>query len=102
MSEMLQKLRSQSDSSKNKFAIIFAAAITLVIVGLWIMVLKNQKTDEVVVEKSKSNELKPLFMIFKNAKEDFANVKAESKAYKASSIDAAPAESSSTESNMIE
>jgi hypothetical protein len=85
--EWLQKARSQSDSSKNKIALVAAGIITALIVGTWILILKNQKTPDSAVAKSKSSELKPLFMIFKSAKEDFQDIKANAKANKASSVD---------------
>jgi hypothetical protein len=86
--EWLAKMRSRSDASKSKIAIVFAAAITLLIVGLWLLVLKNKKTDEAVIADSKKEELKPLFMIFSNAKQEFKTIKTNAKTYKANSIDA--------------
>lgn len=85
--EWLQKARSQSDSSKNKIALIAAGIITALIVGTWILALKNQKTPDIAVAESKSSELKPLFMIFKGAKEDFYEIKENVKSNKASTAD---------------
>ncbi len=73
--EWLAKMRLKSDASKNKLALVVAGLITLLVVGIWILILKNQKTSDEVVTKSKSDELKPLFMIFKKAKEDFKTIK---------------------------
>lgn len=83
--QWLQKARSQSDSSKNKIALIAATIITAIIVGIWILVLQNRKTSDEVVAESKSNDLKPLFMIFKGAKEDFQDIKANVRANRATS-----------------
>ncbi len=99
MMELIQKLRQKSDASKNKIALIFAISVTAVIVGLWILVLKNERTPEEVVAKSKSSELKPLFMIFKSAKDDVKNVKTNIKTYKASS---AEAKAAASEANVVE
>lgn len=85
--EWLQKIRGQSDSSKNKIALIGAGIVTVIIVSVWILVLRNQKTDKEIVAESKSDELKPLFMIFKNAKEDFKDVKTNIKNNKAATAD---------------
>ncbi len=86
--EWLAKIRSQSEATKTKLAIIFAAAITLLIVALWLLIMRNGKTSDEVVTKSKSNELKPLFMIFKTAKEDFKEIKTDIKTQKASTVEA--------------
>lgn len=85
--EWLSKMRSQSDATKTKIAIAFAAVITLLIVGLWIMVMKSDKTADEAVTKSKSDELKPLFMIFKGAKEDWKTIKTEFKENKETPAD---------------
>jgi hypothetical protein len=39
--------------------------------------MKNQNTDKVVNERSAGETLKPLFMIFGNAKEGFGSLKAD-------------------------
>lgn len=83
MSEWINKMRQKSDGTKNKLAIIFAVAFTLLIVGIWILVLANRKQDETVKAKSTSEELKPLFMIFKNAKDGLGDVRENIKTYKA-------------------
>lgn len=88
--EWIRKARLQSNSTKNKIALIFAAAITLLIVGLWLLVLQNRNTPDEIVADSKSSELKPLFMIFKNAKDDFKDIKTDIKTHKASTADAVP------------
>lgn len=90
-------MRTKSDAAKNKFALILAGSITLVIIGIWILVLQNQKTPDEVVTKSRSEDLKPLFMIFSKAKDDFKDIKTEIQANKASGADAG-----SPNDNMIE
>lgn len=85
--EWLQKIRAQSDSSKNKIALVAAGIVTAIIVSTWLLVLRNQKTGDEIVAESKSDELKPLFMIFKGAKEDFKDIKENAKRSKAATAD---------------
>jgi hypothetical protein len=85
--EWLQKARLQSDSSKNKIALASAGIITLIIVGVWLLVIKNKKTEDEVVAKSKSQDLKPLFMIFNKAKSDFKDIKQNIESNKASAVE---------------
>lgn len=85
---MLHKMRQKSDGEKNKLAIIFAASITLIIVLIWFLAIKNQKGDEVAKTNSMAENLKPLSLIFKNAKVEFKGLKENAKNYKATPIDA--------------
>ncbi len=83
MKDFINKLRTKSDATKNKIAIGAALGFTLIIVGGWFLGMKNARTEEVVKEKSASEDLKPLFLIFKNAKEGIKNVKTNVEEYKA-------------------
>jgi len=75
MSGFVQNLKQKPQDVRNRIAIISAMSITLLIVGIWFLVVKNSKTEEDVVERSTSEDLKPLMMIFGNAKESFNKVK---------------------------
>ena len=77
MSAFIQKLKQKPEDVKNRIAIFSAIVITLLIVGAWILVMKNQNTDKVVNERSAGETLKPLFMIFGNAKDGFGSLKAD-------------------------
>jgi hypothetical protein len=81
MMEWLRKARNSSDSTKNKLALIFAISITALIVGLWILVLKNKHTETQAKDNAREDNLKPLFMIFKDIGSDF-------KTFKSSEVDA--------------
>ncbi len=88
MKDILHKMRSKSDATKNKLAMVFAAGFTFVIVGIWVLTLQNGKTPVIVQEKSASEDLRPLRLIFQNAKDGFNDIKSNAKNYKASSADA--------------
>lgn len=101
MREFINKLRTKSPETRHKIAIGAALGITLVIVGGWFLGMKNSRTDEVVKEKSTAEDLKPLFLIFKNAKEGIKNVKTNVESFRANVTSAeqqgAPAEEMTTE-----
>lgn len=88
MSEWLQKARMHSDSTKNKIAIIFATSVTLIIVAIWFLLIRQKNVDDVAKADSAREDLKPLFMIFKGAKEDFKNIKTDIKNQKAGATEA--------------
>ncbi|MCC7004370.1 hypothetical protein IT397_00400 [Candidatus Nomurabacteria bacterium] len=83
MSDILQKMRSQSKSTKFKIAIVGSGIITLIIVGFWMAVVNNdKKTDNVIEERSSSEDLKPLFLIFKNIKSGIKNIKSNTQEFR--------------------
>ena len=82
MREFINRLRTKSESTKQKIAFGAALGITLIILGGWFLGKKSARTDELVQEQSASEDLKPLFLIFQNAKEGFRNVKANVKEYR--------------------
>jgi hypothetical protein len=75
MSGFVHNLKQKPQDVRNRIAIISAMSITLIIVGIWLLVVRNGKTDEDVVERSAREDLKPLMMIFGGAKENFQDVK---------------------------
>lgn len=75
MSGFVQNLKQKPQDVKNRIAIISAMSVTLLIVGVWLLVKQNTKTDEEILKRSGSEDLKPLMMIFGNAKESFNKVK---------------------------
>ncbi len=81
--EWIQKARQKSDGTKQKIAIIFAAVVTLIVVGFWFLLVKNKNTDDVAKTESAREDLKPLFMIFRGAKEEFKEIKTDIKTQKA-------------------
>lgn len=83
--EWLDKARKQPQTTKMKLALMSAAVLTIVIVGTWLLAIKSAKTPEAVVTTSKSDQLKPLFMIFKNAKEGWQSLRHEAAAAKGTS-----------------
>ncbi len=95
----LEKARNGSKSFKNRLAIILAVSITLLIVGLWVLVLKNKNTTDEVKASSTSESLKPLFMIFQNAKLDFKNVKENFAELKSKGVDT---NATTTDNNIVE
>jgi hypothetical protein len=74
----------KSDGTKNKIAIIFATSITLIIVGLWFLLIRQKDVDDTAKVESSRDDLKPLFMIFKGAKDDFTEIKTDIKEQKSS------------------
>ncbi len=75
MSGFVHNLKQKPSDVRNRIAIFSAMSATVIIVGIWFLVIKNGKTDEEVVKKSASEDLKPLMMIFGGAKEGFKEVK---------------------------
>ncbi|MEZ4103326.1 MAG: hypothetical protein R3B55_02070 [Candidatus Paceibacterota bacterium] len=71
----VHKLRQKPEDVRNKFAIIFAMSLTLLIVGIWMLFLRSGKTEKDIVEKSTGEDLKPLMMIFGGAKDKFKELK---------------------------
>lgn len=94
---MLHKMRSKSDATKNKLALILALTSTLIIVGVWTLVIKNSKTDEIVKENSTAEDLRPLSLIFQNAKSGINDIRANAKALKEEKEKAAAAAAASEE-----
>ncbi len=88
MSEWLQKARSGTDGTKNKIAIFGAVTVTVIIVIIWLLVIKQKNTDRVVKTESAREDLRPLFMIFKSAKDNFSNIKTDIRTQKAEVIEA--------------
>lgn len=77
MTTFIQKLKSKPEDVKNRIAIFSAIGLTALIVLVWIMVIKNNNTNEAVTKRSSGEDLKPLFMIFGNVKEGFGSLKAD-------------------------
>lgn len=80
--KMLEKVRGMSHADKNKISLILSAFITAVIVLIWFLALRAPKVDVVVEENSTAQSLKPLFMIFKGAKDEISEIKSEAQDYK--------------------
>lgn len=72
---LLEKARSGSYSDRNKLAIILAISITVVVVGIWFLVVKTKNVDDEFKDNAKNDSLKPLFMLFNKATKDFKDVK---------------------------
>lgn len=75
MFALFHNLKNKPDDVRNRAAIFIAISLTVLIVGIWFMVVKNQKTEEEVKNRSVSEDIKPLMMIFGGAKEKFQEVK---------------------------
>lgn len=78
----IQKARSMPANDRIKIALIVSAALTALIVGVWLLALKGRADDEAIRERSTAESLKPLFMIFRGAKEDIKEIKADAKTYR--------------------
>lgn len=85
--KILEHARSMSTGDKNRIAIISAAVLTALIVGIWYLALRTPDIDASVKENSTAESLKPLFMIFKGAKEEMTEIKSDAKTYKQNSDD---------------
>lgn len=75
MLAFVHNLKQKPLDVRNRIAIISAMSVTLLIVGIWLLVVKNGKTEKDVAERSAGEDLKPLMMIFGGAKEKFKDVK---------------------------
>jgi hypothetical protein len=64
MSSFINKLRQKPEDVRNRIAIFTAISLTFLIIGVWMLVVKNQNTEEGVKERSVREDLKPLMMIF--------------------------------------
>ena len=80
--KMLEKARGMSNGDKNKLSLILSASLTAVIVLVWFLALRAPKVDVVAEENSTAQSLKPLFMIFKGAKDEISEIKSEAQNYK--------------------
>ena len=80
--KMLEKARGMSNGDKNKLSLILSASLTAVIVLVWFLALRAPKVDVVSEENSTAQSLKPLFMIFKGAKDEISEIKSEAQDYK--------------------
>jgi hypothetical protein len=80
-------MRNKSNNAKNRFAIISAAAITLLVMLLWFLIIKNEQGDETAKLNSTADDLKPLFLIFKDAKEGFNEIKESRQRAKANAVE---------------
>ncbi len=68
-------MKDKPEDVKNRFAILVAISVTVIIVGIWLLVMKSGRTSDEVNKKSISDDLKPLMMIFGNAKEEAGKAK---------------------------
>ncbi len=75
MSSIFHNLKDKPEDVKNRAALFIAISLTLVIVGIWLLVIKNKNTDADVNEKSIGQEIKPLMMIFGKAGTEFKGIK---------------------------
>ena len=75
MFAFIHNLKSKPTDVRNRAAIFIAISFTVLIVGIWFMVVKNEKTDEEVQTKSMREEIKPLMMIFGKAGKGFSEIK---------------------------
>lgn len=75
MSSFVKKLRQKPDDVKNRIAIITAVSVTLIIVLVWMLVLKNKNSDDDIKKRSMRDDLRPLMMIFGGAKEDLNKIR---------------------------
>ncbi len=87
---LLEDARSKSASEKNKIALITAAVLTALIVGIWYLALRDVPEDTAVKENSTAESLKPLFLIFKGAKEEMTEIRKDVKNYKEESKEKKP------------
>lgn len=74
---MLERVRSKPAGEKNKIALIVAGALTVLIVGIWFLAVRRESEVGDADANSTAEGLKPLFLIFKGAKEDIAEIKAD-------------------------
>ncbi len=79
---ILEKVRSMKTNEKNKIALLSAGLLTAIIVGVWFLALRDPKIDSTVKENSTAESLKPLFMIFKSAKEEIKDIRSDARANK--------------------
>ncbi len=75
MSSFVHNLKKKPIDVKNRIAIFAAISFTFVIVGIWLLVVRNSKTDKDIAERSAGEDLKPLMMIFGGAKDGFNDIK---------------------------
>jgi len=75
MSSFVHNLKKKPIDVKNRIAIFAAISVTFVIVGIWLLVVRNSKTDKDVADRSAGEDLKPLMMIFGGAKDGLNKVK---------------------------
>ncbi len=76
MKAFIEKLRGKSDATKTRIALGSAAAVTALIIGVWFAAGSERPAEAVASSESAREDLKPLFMIFKNAKEGIGTLKA--------------------------
>ena len=69
MISFINKLKQKPEDVRNRIAIFTAISLTIIIVGLWLLVVRNKNTEEDVKERSMREDLKPLMMIFGKSKE---------------------------------
>lgn len=77
-----------SQKEKTKVALIVSAALTALIVVIWFLALRGPSEDTVVKENSTAESLRPLFMIFKGAKDEMTEIRTDAKTYKKESDEA--------------
>jgi hypothetical protein len=75
MASFVKKLRQKPDDVKNRIAIITAVSVTLIIVLIWMLVLKNKNSDDDIKKRSMRDDLRPLMIIFGGAKEDLNKIR---------------------------
>ncbi len=76
MSSFINNLRQRPRDVRNKIAIISAMSLTFIIVLIWLLVVKNGKTNEDINKRSAGEDLKPLMMIFSGFKDGVSESKA--------------------------
>lgn len=75
MSSFINKLRQKPADVKNRIALIVAGSITILLVLIWMLVLKNQNQNDDIKKRSVGEDLRPLMMIFGGAKDDFSQMR---------------------------
>ena len=75
MKSFVHKLKEKPDDIKNRIAIFAAISVTVLIVGLWFLVIKNKGTPSEASNASMRDDLKPLLMIFNGAKDGLSEMK---------------------------
>jgi len=65
---MIDNLRQKPADVRNRMAIFISIGLTFLIVVLWLLIVKNKRTDDDVTRRSVGEDLKPLMMIFGGTK----------------------------------
>lgn len=86
-SGLIKNLRTKPDSVKNRIAIFASTFFTVIVLAVWFFVFQKPKEEKIVKNNSDAEDFKPLFLIFKNAKDGFQDIKDNAQNYKANVAD---------------